>query len=969
LVLQDLAYNSAEDAFALPGWATRPTLAIQLLISTSFMLLWLVAEVVSKRFLTTGGVSGWYPTAGLGVALVWALGLRYAWVIVPASLLGGLGVWDYPYLPAMLVAMLKGLTYLGAAVVLRRVLPPGRLPRRPVDLGAVIAALLACAVLTGAGGVALLAMAGQIGLADAGDAIVGWAVGDAVGMLVTAPLLVMVVAPWLCSRLCRAGDEAKRRYARIIGSHELFREIVPWLIIVAASLVLAVLFGLPEQCDPRVYYLGFVALPALAMRYRLAGGLVALLLLSFTAVLAAKLNAIHPPLLTDLQLIFIALAISTILVGSFAVMRTRAEEQRQTEHRWATLAMRGSGMGRWYWEVGSDVMTTDHVLTDSFGYRRDRVSPRLAWWEQRIHPEDILLNHRELERLLKGETDYFEVENRMLAADGSWGWFHSQGTVIDRDAQGRPRRIAGTHNDITERKELEQIRADAEATRRSEQRFRTLADDAPVAIFQTDAKGVFLYVNPAWRRMTGHEQTDALYRSAAAFAHPEDRNRVADHWATAVQTGTSVNYEHRVVTPDGRTLWIQTQATANRHNGVLLGYVGTGVDVTPYREAMAMIRDSEARYRTLADHAYDMLWRVSAEGMFTYVSPSVTKLMGFAPEQMVGTDAFSYFHPDDLERVRGKHAALSPDTPEFQDVHRYRRKDGAYIVFEAVGKLVVPEQQDKPAYITGISRDVTQRVESERIQRELEEKLARSQKLDAIGTFATGIAHDFRNSLLAIKASAQSAQRKLEEGHPALPALTTAEDACAQAMQVTQSLLTFARGQGATKRVTDLSQLLRDNTRLLQAVLPPGVRLTLDCPDTPVKVHANAGEIQQAVLNLVMNAKDALADRTDGEIRLALSQQGDKAVLSVADDGCGMSEKVLGRALEPFFTTRARLKGTGLGLSQVHGIVTDHGGEITLDSAPGQGTTITITLPTRQTKPATQDTDTPTPTHTEAATS
>ncbi|MFN3165740.1 MAG: PAS domain S-box protein [Phycisphaeraceae bacterium] len=966
--MQDLTYNSADDGFALPGWAVRPTAAVQLLIATSFMLLWLVAEVVSRRFLTAGGVSGWYPTAGLGVALLWALGLRYAWVIVPASLLGGLAVWEYAYLPAALVAMMKGLTYAGAAVVLRRVLPPGRLPRRPIDLAAVIAALLACAILTAGGGVALLAMTGEIGAEFVADAVVGWAVGDAVGMLVTAPLLVMVLAPWLCLRLCKAGDEAKLRYARTIGSYELFRGYGPWLMIVAASLGLAVLSCLPERCDPRVYYLGFVALPALAMRYRLAGGLAALLLLSFTGVFAAKLHGIDPPLLTDLQLIFIALSISTILVGSFAVMRAWAEEQRRAEHRWAALAMRGSGMGRWYWEVGSDQLTTDHVLTDSFGYRRDRVSPRLAWWEQRIHPEDVLLNKRETQRLLTGETDYFEVENRMLAADGSWGWYHSQGTVIDRDAQGRPRRIAGTHHDITERKELEQLRADAEATRRSEQRFRTLADDAPVAIFQTDAKGVFLYVNPAWRRMTGHEQTDALYRSAAAFAHPEDRDRVADHWATAVQTGTPVNYEHRVVTPDGRTLWIQTQATANTHNGVLIGYVGTGVDVTPYREAMAMIRDSEARYRTLADHAYDMLWRVSAQGVFTYVSPSITKLMGFEPEEVVGTDAFSYFHPDDLERVRGKHAKLAPESPEFEDVHRYRRKDGSYIVFEAVGKLVVPEQQDKPAYITGISRDVTQRVESERIQRELEEKLARSQKLDAIGTFATGIAHDFRNSLLAIKASAQSAERKLEQGHPALPALDTVEDACAQAMQVTQSLLTFARGQGATKRVTDLSQLVRDNTRLLQAVLPPGVRLRWDGPDTPVKVHANAGEIQQAMLNLVMNAKDALADRTDGEIRLSLSQLADKAVLSVADNGCGMSDQVLGRALEPFFTTRARLKGTGLGLSQVHGIVTDHGGEITLDSTPGRGTTITITLPTRPTPNAKQPHDTTTPTQTEAAT-
>jgi len=376
---------------------------------------------------------------------------------------------------------------------------------------------------------------------------------------------------------------------------------------------------------------------------------------------------------------------------------------------------------------------------------------------------------------------------------------------------------------------------------------------------------------------------------------------------------------------------------------------------------MAMIRDSEARYRTLADHAYDMLWRVSADATFTYVSPSITKLMGYTPDEMVGTNAFDYFHPDDIERVRSKHAALSPDSPEFEDVHRYRRKDGSYIVFEAVGKLVSPEEDgsetgDGQAYITGISRDVTQRVESERIQKELEEKLARSQKLDAIGTFATGIAHDFRNSLMAIKLSAQSASRKLDENNPAQPALATVEEAVAQAMQVTQSLLTFARGQGAAKRKTDLTKLIKENQRLLETVLPPSVSLKIDCPDTPLRIKANASEIQQTLLNLVMNAKDAIPG--EGTVTLALKEQATSAVLTIRDTGVGMPPDVAARALEPFFTTKARLKGTGLGLSQAHGIVSDHGGEITLDSEPNAGTTITITLPLIETNPPTAQTPT-----------
>jgi len=946
--LHELEYNSADEAMVLPTWVKRPTVAVHALVASSFMLAWLIAEQASQGLFTVDEVRSWYLPAGLGVALLWALGLRYAWVVAASAFLGQLVVWQQPIQVAVMIGVLRCVGCGGTAWLLRRSVPPGQLPRRPIDMGGLIASILGGSVFAALAGVALLYALGAQSSVGAGEAIVGWATSDTLGVLVVAPLMVMVVSPWLCYKLCKSHDEVKARYVRTLGASELERSPIAWGMIAGVGVGLAVMVCLPVPCDPRVYYLGFIALPALAMRYQLAGGLAALLLTCVAGLFAVGVHGIELATLADLQLILIALAISTILVGSFAVMRSWAEQRRQAEHRWATLAIRGSGMGRWYWDLDTQRLTTDYVLTDAFGYRRDKVSAHLSWWEQRVHPDDVRRNRMDLERLMRGQGDYYEAENRMLAADGSWGWYHSQGTVVERDSSGRPRRIAGTHHDITERKELEQIRADAEATHRSEQRFRTLAGGAPVAIFQTDAKGVFLYVNPAWREMTGHDQTDALYRSAAEFAHSDDRDAVSDHWATAIQTGTSVSVEHRVVKPDGSILWLQTQATPMKYNGVMLGYVGTGVNVTPYREAMAMISDSEARYRTLADHAYDMLWRVTADGNFTYLSPSAKKMLGYEPQEMVGTDAFSYFHPEDVDRVRTKHEAMSPDAPEFHDIHRYRRKDGTYIVFEAVGRLVVSEDKQQP-YITGISRDVTQRVESERIRRELEDKLARSQKLDAIGTFATGIAHDFRNSLLAIKASAQSAGRKLDEDHPAQPALATVNDACTQAMQVTQSLLTFARGPGSTKRRTDLVQLIRDNVRLMSAVIPSEVDLVLICPDQPVKLLANVGEMQQLLLNLVMNAKDAI--KGEGRIRIALSKTNDAAELVVSDTGCGMPPDVLNRALEPFFTTKARLKGTGLGLSQVHGIVTDHAGEITLKSALGQGTTITITLPLNQKTP------------------
>lgn len=970
-LVYELEHNPADEPISLPRWVRQPTPGVHLWVTTSFVVIWYIVEFLSQQFLTTGKVSGWYPSAGLGVALLWALGLRYAWVIVPAAMFTGMAVWQFDVLPAVATALVKAGAYAGTAIVLRGLLRVGELPTRPTQIGGMIGGLIGCAGATAGVCVGILVAMGEVPASDAGAAIFSWAIGDAVGLLLTVPLLVLVVGPTLVVISNRPTDEAGTGYLRAVGVFEVLAGWRPSVLIGATAVSLAVLMCLGDRPDPRVYYLGFVLLPALSMRYRLAGGLSGLLLLNVVGVTAVRLIGIDRPTLEDLQLISLALAISTILVGAFAVMRSQVEARRQTEHRWATMALEGSNLGRWSLDLATNRLRTDYLLTDSFGYRRDRVGDTVSWWEQRIHPEDVKRNREALLQLLAGQVENYEAENRMMAADGSWGWFVSRGTVIHRDASGRPTRVAGTHQDITERKELDRIRADAEATRRSEQRFRTLADGAPVAIFQTDAKGVLLYVNPAWCAMTGRRQSDALYRSAADVAHANDIDDVGAHWSRAIASAGPVAIEFRAVTPAGQVRWLKTQATPMRHAGVLLGYVGTAVDVTPDRRAMAMIRDSEARYRTLADHAYDMLWRVDAEGRFTYVSPSVTKLMGYSPDEMIGSDAFDYFHPDDLARVRQKHAVLSLENPEFEDVHRYRRKDGSYIVFEAVGRLIVSindeskGELDQPTdddsvtgqtHITGISRDVTQRVESERIQRELEEQLARAQKLDAIGTFATGIAHDFRNSLLAIKASAQTVNRKLDPDHPAQPALATVNDACAQAMQVTQSLLTFARGPGSTKRTIDLAKLVSDNTRLLCTLLPPGVELRCDCPDTPLNINANEGELQQAIMNLVLNASDACTDRParnqntavdPGTIRITLTHQSGRnlARLVVADNGCGMSPEVLDRALEPFYTTKARLKGTGLGLSQVHGIVTSHGGDLAIVSTPDQGTVVTLTFP------------------------
>ncbi|MEM1354291.1 MAG: PAS domain-containing protein [Planctomycetota bacterium] len=940
----------------MPTWMLSPSPIVQALVSSSLLLAWLLTEMMAMHLMASSSASGWYPTAGIGLAVLWAVGLRYAWVVGVAAFLGMLAVWGYEPLPSLVVSLIKMLCYGGAAWALRLFLPPPVRLSRPRQVAALLMVMLGCAFSTALISVGSLHLIGV--WPDALWAgVLSWAVGDSIGILVIAPLLVMVVSPLACSRFGQDAEPAR-------PLKQVFREAWrPGLVILGTAGVIVALYcctrGTP---DFRIFYLGFIALPTLAMVYRLVGGLTALFVLNCSGMAAVFIHGDSGAALQDLQLVMIALAICTLLVGCYSTMRETAAADAESGKRWASLAFRGSGLGRWHWRVGSEVYETDHVLTDTLGYPSTKVENNSDWWRERMHPEDQPVVETAMRRHLEGHTEFFDAELRVRNAAGDWVWIYSQGRIIERDEQGRPKMVVGTHRDISELRLLKELQEESEAWHRSEQRFRLLADAAPVGVFQTDDKGALLYMNPAWSRITGFNLADALYRHAGAFAYAEDRNRVADAWALAIASQTTMDCEHRVQTPDGQVRWIATRARPTPPaEGRPGGFVGTAVDVTEYHEQVLLIRDSETRYRTLAEHTHDMLWRVTLDAVFTYVSPSCEQLLGYPPREMQGTNAYDYFHEADIEQVRQKHQALTPENPQFKDLHRYRRSNGSYIWFEAVGQLVYPDGDPGEAYIVGISRDVTARIEAEQQRGELEVRLRRSQKLDAIGTFATGIAHDFRNTLLAIAASVQSARKKLDPEHPADRSLELIEDACRQSMDITQSLLTFTRGQGRNKTPVNLSELVRQTIRLLNAMLPSTVQIEADLPGNGPWVLANASELQQVMMNLSTNARDALADQ-GGALRISLRHTPltEQTQLVFIDEGEGMPPETIHRIFEPFFTTKSRLKGTGLGLSLVHGIVTEHGGEIEIGSTPGQGTTVTITLPTAPAPTRTTNNRTPT---------
>jgi PAS domain S-box-containing protein len=387
------------------------------------------------------------------------------------------------------------------------------------------------------------------------------------------------------------------------------------------------------------------------------------------------------------------------------------------------------------------------------------------------------------------------------------------------------------------------------------------------------------------------------------------------------------------------------------------------------QRAERALRESNAEYQLLAENVADVIYKLDlASGRYTYISPSVERVLGYAPEELLALGPQDVLTPESFARQsRGLEEALvigrELSAPmELEAVHN----DGRTVPVEVRAKLILDEGGD-PTEIQGVARDVAER-------KEMEGRLRRQERLAALGQMASGIAHDFRNRLNPIILYADMA---LREGgiSPRLAGNfeTVLEEAQGMANLV-QQILDFTSQSMLDRRPLDLGDLLELEAERMRRALPPGVRLSISHDPGTYLVLADRGRISQAVKNLASNALDAMVD--GGELRLDLSRvdpptkavaaaegsvakTGGWICLSVSDTGTGMTEEVLAHVFEPFFTTKDVGGGTGLGLSQLHGIVRQHGGFIDVDSAPGRGTTMRIYLPAHQEEEGGEEPDEP----------
>ncbi|NEX93374.1 PAS domain S-box protein [Caulobacter sp. 17J65-9] len=591
-------------------------------------------------------------------------------------------------------------------------------------------------------------------------------------------------------------------------------------------------------------------------------------------------------------------------------------------------------------------------------------------WTQVVHPEDRARAVETYEGAFDRRETY-RMQYRLLSRDGSWRWIDETGAP-HYGPDGLFLGYVGAGADVTELKEA------VEGWRDSELRFRAFSESTrDVCCWMADAgTGRVTYANPAFEIMFGWPR-QALYDDPDFFvrhAHPDDTAAVRAALA-GVRRGDPQVLEYRFIREDGgERVLSENVFPVPDDTGKLCWFGGITRDVTEARAAEEALRYSEKKFRSFADHAEEVVWLIDSRARrLDYVNPAYERVCGDRRANFLAHVGHwrSLVAPEDLKAFTGAiDRAMRGEKVRIR-FHIVRPDDGARRVLETA-MFPLFDEDNRLRWFGGLSRDVTEAVEqSEELERRVAERtaeleasverrhkaeaaLAQAQRMETVGRLTGGIAHDFNNLLTVIIGALDMIQRKPDPdrvqrlGGAALEAARRGE-------RLARQMLAFSRRQELKLERADLHALIARIEPILRGAVSEATPLRLEVdPDLGAGV-IDAGQLEAALLNLVVNAGEAVSD--GGEIRVRASRvrlaegevpdlpAGDYAVIAVEDTGRGMTPEVAAHAFDPFFTTKEVGKGTGLGLAQVYGLARQLSGTITVDSAPGRGTTMRLYVP------------------------
>jgi PAS domain S-box-containing protein len=479
------------------------------------------------------------------------------------------------------------------------------------------------------------------------------------------------------------------------------------------------------------------------------------------------------------------------------------------------------------------------------------------------------------------------------------------------------------------------------------QRLRQAVEAAQLGIWEWDARADRAEGDAHCQRLSGQAPAGTLETFLQAV-HPEDREALRRATAQAVTGGGPYHARFRVVRPDGSVRWLTARGQAYRdEQGSPAGLLGVVQDITERTRAEEALRDSEARYRVLFEHNPQPMFVFDADTLrYLAVNDAAVHSYGYSRDEFLAMTVKDIRPPEDVPSLLG--ALARGSSYQRRDTWRHRKKFGELIDVEIDAHTIL--FGDRPAWVV-LATDVTER-------KRLEEQLRQAHKMEAVGRLAGGVAHEFNNLLTVITGYSQLILDRLAQADPLRGNAEEIKKAAQRAAGLTAQLLAFGRKGIAAPRVLDLHVLVRDLEGALRGLLGGAVELAFRLAPGPGPVRIDPGQFQQVLLNLALNAREAMpqggrltVETADVELgaddarRHAEARPGPHILLAVADTGRGLSAVARAHLFEPFFTTKGVGEGTGLGLSTAYGIVKQAGGHIEVESEAGRGTTFRVYLP------------------------
>ena len=509
-------------------------------------------------------------------------------------------------------------------------------------------------------------------------------------------------------------------------------------------------------------------------------------------------------------------------------------------------------------------------------------------------------------------------------------------------------------------RDLSETKHSEKALRESEEKFRTIYEASPVAIVEVAEDGRFLSCNPAALNLFGYSEDELLEMNIADLKHPEDEAVVPLLLAELGKLKMcKVKIEKRFIRKNGITIIVQLTVSAVMDEASKLDHAVIIIDdVTDRRMAEEALRNSEEQYRSLVDGVRDAIFRLSPGGVILSLNLAFETMTGWKREEWIGRSFTELIHSDERERALLALKNVADGENSVVTEYRIATRSGRYLIGEI--NTAAQVRDGKLIGFLGIARDVTD-------QKSLEEQLRQSMKLEGLGTLAGGIAHDFNNILAIITGYASFLRRTVTSDEKGVRSLDAIETAASRATGLVRQLLTFARREETVIGYLDVNEVVNEMQKLIGETFPKQIMISIELYGGPTPVYGDRSQIHQLILNLCVNARDAMMDRDDGspvggilgiatdiakgsamKKRYPGASEDEYIALRVSDTGKGMDEETRRRIFEPFFTTKPQGKGTGLGLSTVYGIVQNHAGIIDVESEPGSGTAFTVYLPVRR---------------------